>query len=90
MTEERIIEIIGYLALFCTSISLIPQVIELYRTRSVKGISTYMYVIYALGMLLWLIYTLYIEALPLIIGNIVSLILAIIILTMKYIWRSKK
>jgi len=90
MTEETIIEILGYLALFCTSISLIPQVIELYRTRSVKGISTYMYVIYALGMLLWLIYTVYIKALPLIIGNIVSLILAIIILTMKYIWRNKQ
>jgi MtN3 and saliva related transmembrane protein len=80
-------EIIGYLALFCTSISLIPQVIHLYRKKSAKDISTGMYVIYALGMILWLIYTIWIKAVPLIIGNVISLILAIIILTMKYIWR---
>ena len=41
----------------------------------------------ALGMVLWLIYSLWIKAVPLIIGNVISLILAIIILTMKYIWR---
>ena len=85
--EVIIIEIIGYLALFCTSISLIPQVMQLYRKKSAKDISTSMYIIYALGMVLWLIYSLWIKAVPLIIGNVISLILAIIILTMKYIWR---
>lgn len=85
--EVIIIEIIGYLALFCTSISLIPQVMQLYRKKSAKDISTSMYIIYALGMVLWLIYSLWIRAVPLIIGNVISLILAIIILTMKYIWR---
>jgi MtN3 and saliva related transmembrane protein len=85
--EVIIIEIIGYLALFCTSISLIPQVVQLYRKKSAKDISTSMYIIYALGMVLWLIYSLWIKAVPLIIGNVISLILAIIILTMKYIWR---
>lgn len=80
-------EIIGYLALFCTTISFIPQVIELYRKKSAKDISTSMYIIYALGMILWLIYTIWIKAVPLIIGNVISLILAIIILTMKYLWR---
>jgi MtN3 and saliva related transmembrane protein len=85
--EVIIIEIIGYLALFCTSISLIPQVVQIYRKKSAKDISTSMYIIYALGMVLWLIYSLWIKAVPLIIGNVISLILAIIILTMKYIWR---
>jgi MtN3 and saliva related transmembrane protein len=85
--ETVIIEIIGYLALFCTTISFIPQVIELYRKKSAKDISTSMYIIYALGMILWLIYTIWIKAVPLIIGNIISLILAIIILTMKYLWK---
>jgi MtN3 and saliva related transmembrane protein len=80
-------EIIGYLALFCTTVSFIPQVIELYRTKSAKDISTSMYIIYALGMILWLIYTIWIKAVPLIIGNVISLILAIIILTMKYLWK---
>jgi MtN3 and saliva related transmembrane protein len=85
--ETVIIEIIGYLALFCTTISFIPQVIELYRKKSAKDISTSMYIIYALGMILWLIYTIWIKAVPLIIGNVISLILAIIILTMKYLWK---
>ena len=85
--ETVIIEIIGYLALFCTTISFIPQVIELYRKKSAKDISTSMYNIYALGMILWLIYTIWIKAVPLIIGNVISLILAIIILTMKYLWK---
>ena len=85
--ETVIIEVIGYLALFCTTISFIPQVIELYRKKSAKDISTSMYIIYALGMILWLIYTIWIKAVPLIIGNVISLILAIIILTMKYLWK---
>lgn len=85
--EGIIIEIIGYLAMFCTSSSFIPQVVQIYKTKSTQDISLSMYIIYTLGIILWLIYTIWIKALPLIIGNVISLVLASIILTMKYVWR---
>ena len=85
--EGIIIEIIGYLAMFCTSSSFIPQVVQIWKTKSTQDISLSMYIIYTLGIILWLIYTIWIKALPLIIGNVISLVLASIILTMKYVWR---
>lgn len=88
--EGIIIEIIGYLAMFCTSSSFIPQVVQIYKTKSTQDISLSMYIIYTLGIILWLIYTIWIKALPLIIGNVISLVLVSIILTMKYVWRKQK
>jgi MtN3 and saliva related transmembrane protein len=86
--EVVIIEVIGYLAGFCTVISLIPQIVQLWRKKSAKEISTSMYIIYALGMVLWLAYNvLKNTGMPLIIANLISLILAIVVLVMKYVWK---
>jgi MtN3 and saliva related transmembrane protein len=82
-----IAELIGYMAAFCGTVSLIPQIIKLRKERSAKAISTTMYLIYTLGLVLWLTYGIMINSIPLIIADIITLGLSITILIMKYLWK---
>ena len=80
-------ELIGYAAAFCGTASLIPQIVKLWKERSAKAISATMYLIYTLGVVLWLIYGLMLNSTPLIIAEIITLVLSIAILIMKYLWK---
>jgi len=80
-------ETLGFVAAILSSISFLPQIIKIWRFRSVKDISTGMYVIYAFSVILWLIYGMIIKSEPLILAEILTLILVSAILTMKYLWK---
>jgi MtN3 and saliva related transmembrane protein len=43
--------------------------------------------IYTIGVVLWLIYGIMINSIPLIIAEIITLVLSIAILIMKYLWK---
>lgn len=75
--------LIGYCAAFCTSISFLPQVLKIIKTKDTSGISLYMYLIFFIGVLLWLIYGLLIKDAVVIIANLVTLILSGIVLVLK-------
>ncbi|MEE8328321.1 MAG: SemiSWEET transporter [Thermodesulfovibrionia bacterium] len=77
------IAIIGLIAGTCTTISFLPQVIKIIKTKETKDISISMYIILATGMLLWIIYGIFIEALPVILANTISFIFATIVLSLK-------
>lgn len=79
-------ETIGLLAGGCTTLAFLPQVLQVWRTRSTRDISLGMYAIFCTGVLLWLIYGLLINSVPIIMANGVTLILATSILTMKLVW----
>ena len=85
--ELCVAELIGYAAAFCGTVSLIPQIIKLWKERSAKAISATMYLIYTFGVVLWLIYGIMINSIPLIIAEIITLVLSIAILIMKYLWK---
>jgi MtN3 and saliva related transmembrane protein len=53
------------------------------RTRDTSGISLWMYVIFTLGVFLWLVYGLSIGNYPIIIANVVTFALAATILWFK-------
>ncbi len=57
--------IVGYLAAFFSTISLLPQIIKLYRERSAKAISVIMYSLYSAGTILWLVYGILLSSAPL-------------------------
>jgi len=76
---------LGYLAATLTTLSFLPQAWMTFRTRNVSGISLAMYSVFTLGVLLWLIYGLMLEAWPLILANLVTLLLASGILVMKIV-----
>ena len=81
------IELIGFLAAILTTVAFVPQVYKVWQTKSVSGMSLTMYLIFFCGVLLWLVYGLIINSLPMIIGNAVTIVLTLIILY--FLLRSK-
>lgn len=82
------IELMGYVAAFCTTAAFIPQVLLVWRQRSASGISFAMYLSFCFGVFLWLCYGLVIRAWPLAINNGITLVLAASVLVMK--WRFER
>jgi MtN3 and saliva related transmembrane protein len=80
-------EAIGLTAAFCTTFAFLPQVIQVYRTRVTQGISLGMYIIFSIGVFLWLIYGFLIQSPSLIIANTITFLLALSVLVMKIRWR---
>lgn len=76
-------ELIGLMAAILTTASFIPQVYKVYKTKSVKDISLWMFLLFTLGVLLWLVYGLIISNLPIIIANFFTFIMALYILLAK-------
>jgi MtN3 and saliva related transmembrane protein len=74
---------IGYAAAALTTLSFIPQVVQIMRTRDTSAISLPMYNAFVLGVALWLLYGILLSAWPIIIANVITLSLAICILLMK-------
>lgn len=77
------VTLIGTVAGFCTTVSFLPQVIKICRTKSVRDLSLVMFVIFALGVTCWLIYGVLTRSIPIIIANSITLLLALYILLMK-------
>ena len=76
-------EWIGYAAASLTTASFVPQAWLTFKTRDVSGISLGMYSAFTLGIALWLAYGLLIEAWPVVIANVITLVLAASILAMR-------
>lgn len=74
---------IGYLAATLTTCSFVPQALHTFRTRDVRGISLSMYAAFTVGIALWLVYGLLLQAWPIVAANAVTLALAGAILAMK-------
>lgn len=75
--------IIGLFAGALTTIAFLPQLIQTWKTRSAKDVSLGMFSIFTTGVLLWVIYGLMINSLPIIAANTVTLVLAGAILVLK-------
>ena len=74
---------VGLAAGFLTTIAFIPQVMQIWKTRSAKDVSLPMFVAFTLGVALWLAYGIITGELPIIIWNAVTLVFAAAILVMK-------
>lgn len=76
-------ELIGYAAATLTTVAFVPQVIRVYRTRSVEDISTGMYLAFLVGVTMWVLYGIRIGSLPVVIANAVTFVLASAVLVGK-------
>ena len=74
---------IGFIAAFCTTFAFLPQALKVWKTKSTKDISLYMFVIFTFGVFSWLIYGMIISDMPIILANAVTLVLSIFILVYK-------
>lgn len=70
------IDLIGYLAAGCTTISFLPQAYMVYKTDRTDGISLYMFLILCTGLSGWLVYGILLNAFPVILANAFTLVLA--------------
>jgi MtN3 and saliva related transmembrane protein len=86
MTMAPLHDAIGYAAAVLTTVSFVPQVWHTWRTRDVGGISLPMYVVFATGVFLWLVYGLVADAWPIVVANAITFALAVAILAMKLRW----
>jgi MtN3 and saliva related transmembrane protein len=76
-------DLIGYLAGVAMAISLSPQVIKVWKTRSARDISLAWVIIYVIGLSLWVLYGILIQALPMMIFSSVELAFALALLALK-------
>jgi MtN3 and saliva related transmembrane protein len=76
---------IGIVAGTLTTIAFVPQLYRIVSTRSAHDISWWMFGIFSTGVALWLWYGVRLDALPVILANVVTLVLALAILVLK--WR---
>ena len=76
-------EIIGLVAASLTTSAFIPQVYKVYKEKSAVGISLTMYLIFFVGLSLWLLYGYLVGSISIVIANGVTLILAAIIIYYK-------
>ena len=83
MISNFILKYIGFFAAFCTTIAFLPQALKVWKTKSTKDISLYMFIIFTVGVLSWLIYGISISDLPIILANALTLILSLFILIYK-------
>lgn len=77
------VTLLGMAAGTLTTISFVPQVIRTWKTRSTKDISTGMFAMFSTGILLWTLYGVAINSLPVIFTNSITFVLAFIILVLK-------
>lgn len=77
-------EAIGYLAAILTTVSFVPQVVHVVRTRDTRAISRTMYVAFCVGVAMWLLYGIVLASPPIVIANAVTLVLASVVLGYKF------
>jgi MtN3 and saliva related transmembrane protein len=77
------IEILGLIAATLTTAAFVPQVYKTYLHKSTKDISLTMYSVLLTGVLLWVVYGLYIKSLPIVAANTITALLLILMLLMK-------
>ena len=77
------IEVLGLLAGFLTTLSFLPQAVQIIRTKDTKSISVAMYSAFVAGVFLWMVYGLVIASVPVLLWNVLTLILSGTILFLK-------
>lgn len=75
--------ILGLIAGALSTISFLPQVIQIIKTKDTKAISLPMYIIFCFAIVLWLVYAVFKKDIPVLLTNLLIGIQAFTILVMK-------
>ncbi len=74
---------IGYVAAFLTTVAFFPQAVQTIKTRDTSSLSLSMYSLFTAGVFCWLLYGFVLDDWAIIIANLITLLLALSILTIK-------
>jgi MtN3 and saliva related transmembrane protein len=83
------VEILGLTAGLLTSISSLPQLIKIIKEKKADDVSKLMFWVLVAGVALWAVYGFKKNDLPLIITNLVSLVINLILLALRYKYAKK-
>jgi len=77
---------LGIAAAVLTTTAFFPQVIKAYRTKETKDLSLAMYIMFSAGLIIWMVYGLLLQQVPIIAANGITLLLSfyLIFLKLKY------
>lgn len=81
--QQRWIEWTGFCAAFCTTTAFVPQLLRVLKLKSARDISLGTFLLFSLGVFLWLIYGIYSGSKPVMASNGATLILSLSILFLK-------
>ena len=76
-------DVLGYIGGILVVISLLPQVIKSWKTKLTRDISLWRYIIYCIGLIIWIYYAFIIRNGPVGVMNGVGLALALSVLYLK-------
>ena len=88
MTGAGSLDTLGLAAGTLTTIAFVPQIVRIVRVRHADDLSWWTFGTFALGVALWLAYGLTLDAVPIIAANVVTLALAVVILVLKWRYRT--
>ena len=86
----RLALFLGYFAGFLTTVSLVPQVIKTWKTKSAGDFSLAMLLIWCTGIACWVTYGFLLNAEPIILWNLASFLMAGAILVMKLKFKGRR
>jgi MtN3 and saliva related transmembrane protein len=78
------IEIIGFIAAILTTVSFVPQVYKIWKTKSAESVSLSMFLLFFIGVALWFVYGLLLGSISMIVANTITGILALMIVYFKF------
>lgn len=79
--------LLGLIGGTLTTSSFVPQVLKAVRTKSTKDVSTGMFALLSAGILIWIVYGIRINSLPVILTNAISFVFSVVILVYKAVHR---
>jgi MtN3 and saliva related transmembrane protein len=77
------IVIVGYIAGTLTTVAFIPQVARAWKLKETRDLSLAMLLLFAAGILLWILYGLWTDSMPIIAANGITFLLVLLLLGMK-------
>ena len=75
--------LVSAVAATLTTAAFVPQALHIIRHKDTRAISLHMYLAFATGVLLWLVFGMLIGNWPIIVSNAITLALAVAIIAMK-------
>ncbi|MBD2343876.1 SemiSWEET family sugar transporter [Anabaena subtropica] len=81
------VTVLGFAAALLTTFSFLPQMLKTWQSKSAKDVSFVMLIFFNTGILLWLIYGIILQQLPVIFANATTLVFNMIILWLKIKYR---
>ena len=89
MTEINSVEIIGLIAATFTTAAFLPQVYQTWKTKNVASLSLPMLTLFFIGVLLWLVYGIYIDSLSVVLANAITIVSVFLLVVFKLRYRNR-